>query len=64
MTWIMSRSEDPYKGVRREADQPNLWFGPVPDSARDGVVVACSFWIFELTRTVKCNSFATLSLPI
>lgn len=62
--WIMSRSEDPYQGVRREAGHPNLWFGPVPGSARDGMVVACSFWIYELRRTVKCNSFGTLSLPI
>jgi hypothetical protein len=63
--WILSRFEDPYQGVRREPGFENLWFGPVPatlDGA--GQVVACAYWIYEATRTVRCDSFATLSHPL
>jgi hypothetical protein len=63
--WIMSRFEDPYLGVRREPGFPNLWFGAVPKSDDGaGTVVACSYWIEESTRTVRCDSFATLNLPL
>jgi hypothetical protein len=30
--WVMSRHEDPYRGVRREPGFPNLWFGKVPNT--------------------------------
>jgi hypothetical protein len=43
----------------------NLWFGRVPGSENgDGQVVTCSLWIEEAPRTVRCDSFATLNLPI
>lgn len=63
--WIMTRYDDPYRGVRREKGFPNLWFGVVPNSG-DGVdrVVACAYWIEESSGTVRCDSFATLSLPL
>jgi hypothetical protein len=65
MAWLLSRMDSPYVGVRREPGFPNLWFGPVPGS-EDGVgrVVCCSYWIFEERHLVRCNSFATLNLPI
>lgn len=62
--WIFSRHDDPYVGVRREAGFDNLWFGPIPASLRAQKVVVCSYWITESTRTIRCDSIATLSLPI
>lgn len=63
--WILTRYDDPFQGVRRESAFPNLWFGAVPDSEDGaGKVVVCSYWIAESTRTVRCDSFATLSLPL
>jgi len=63
--WIMTRYDDPYQGVRREPGFPNLWFGVVPNSGDgSGAVVVCAYWIEESTRTVSCDSFATLNLPL
>jgi len=63
--WILSRYDDPYQGVRRERSFPNLWFGAVPESRHGSEwVVACAYWIEESSRTVRCDSFATLSLPL
>jgi hypothetical protein len=64
MAWILSRFEDPYHGVRREPEFDNLWFGSIPDTLQDGHVVTCSYWIRESERVVRCDSFATLSLPL
>ena len=63
--WIMTRYDNPYQGVRREPGFDNLWFGAIPSSIHGtDSVVACSYWIYESTRTVSCNSIATLSLPL
>lgn len=63
--WVLSRAEDPYTGVRPEPGFPNLWFGPVPDSVHGtGQVVACSYWVEEREHIVRCDSFATLNLPL
>lgn len=64
-TWVVTRYEDPYEGMRREPDIDNLWYGVVPGS-NDGYgnVVVCSYFIVESTRTVRCNSCTTLSLPV
>ena len=62
--WVLSRFDDPYAGVHREPDFGNLWFGPVPGSVHEGRVVVCSYWIYEAERTVRCDSIATLNLPI
>lgn len=64
-SWIMTRGDDPYRGVSREKGFENLWFGPVPDSDDGaGRVVICSYWIYESGRRVRCNSFATLGWPV
>jgi hypothetical protein len=63
--WIMTRYDDPYRGVQREPDFDNLWFGRVPDTDDgSGAVVTCSYWIDELDRTVRCNSIARLNWPV
>lgn len=65
MHWVLSRYDDPYQGVQREPGFPNLWFGPVPETHHGpGRVVVCSYWIEETTRTVRCDSFATLNTPL
>lgn len=64
-SWLMSRSDDPYHGVRRADGFENLWHGIIPDSADGhGRVVVCSYWIFEATRVVRCNSIAQLGTPV
>jgi hypothetical protein len=63
--WIMNRYEDPYQGMRREKGFENLWFGAVPNTLhKSSAVVVCSYWIEESIRTVRCDSFATLNLPL
>jgi hypothetical protein len=32
MSWIMTRSDNPYQGVQREPGFDNLWFGAIPGS--------------------------------
>ena len=53
----------PLADVCRE--QQRRWFGAVPDTD-DGLghVVVCSYWIEETRRAVRCDSFATLNLPL
>ena len=63
--WILSRLDDPYLGVTREPAFANLWHGTVPGSLHDSdSVVVCAYWIYEASRTVVCESFATLTLPV
>lgn len=64
--WLLTRFDDPYQGVTRQEGFDNLWFGPVPESDRggDGTVVTCSYWIYESSRTVRCDNFGTLNLPL
>lgn len=51
-------------GMVREPSMPNLWYGPVPGSDEGSMVVVCSYFVEESTRTVKCIGLATLSRPI
>ena len=62
--WVLTRFDDPYQGVRREPGFANLWFGPIPGSVQAGRIVVCSYMITDRERLVKCNSFATLRLPL
>ncbi len=65
MDWILTRHDDPYQGMRREAGFQNYWFGSVPDSQDgSGNMVTCAYWINESDRIVSCDIFGTLSLPI
>lgn len=63
--WVMTRQDDPYVDVRREAGFQNLWFGRIPGTL-DGnsSMVICSYFIFESTKIVRCNSICRLSLPV
>ena len=64
-SWVMTRFDDPYQGVRREPQFGNLWFGVVPDTEDDdGSVVTCAYWIEEARGVVRCDSFATLTPPV
>ncbi len=62
--WVLTRFSSPYTGVRRAQGFDNLWFGAVPHSEVRGEVVTCSYWIFEREALLRCDSIATLSLPI
>jgi hypothetical protein len=63
--WVLGRADDPYVGVKRRTDiASNYWFAIVPGSREDNHVVVCGYWIDEETRTVRCDSIATLRLPI
>ena len=63
--WVLSRFDDPYSGMQRQPGFPNLWFGAIPESEHDpGQVVVCSYWVEESTRTVRCDSIATLNMPV
>ena len=64
LSWIFTRYEGPYEGMKREPTFDNLWFGPVPGTQRGGEVVVCAYWISELDHRVRCDKFATLSTPI
>ena len=63
--WVMSRADDPYQGVRREASFDNYWYGTVPRSLHDDdKVVLCSYWIIESEHVVRCDLINTLSYPV
>ncbi len=62
--WVMTRMENPFVGVRREPGFADLWFGPIPSTAGNDRVIVCSYWVDPKARTVRCNSFARLSLPL
>ena len=63
-SWVLSRFDDPYQGVRRERGFENLWYGTVPASHHgDGRAVLCCYWVNEREHTVVCESIATLGLP-
>ena len=64
LDWIMSRHEDPYRGMRREPAVPNLWFGAVAGSQSGWTVVTCSYFIYERTKIISCNDICTLNQPI
>lgn len=65
IAWTLARFDDPYRGgVRRVPDFDNLWFGPIPGTEHDGSIVTCGYWIFEEDRRIRCDSYATLSLPL
>lgn len=63
-SWVLSRFDDPYVGVRREPGFANLWFGPVPLTVRADTVVVCTYWVEERSHSVRCDGFATLSTPV
>jgi hypothetical protein len=50
--------------MHREPGFPNLWFGQIPGTIHGDFVVTCTYRIFESDRTVACDGYATLSLPI
>lgn len=63
--WVLTRADDPYQGVRREPEFENLWLGAIPGTIHaPSSVVVCSYWIEESSHLVRCESFATLGMPI
>ena len=67
--WIFTRISDPFGNARRVPGFADYWQAVVPGSdhfddfaERSGVV--CLFWIDVTDGTVRCDRFASLSLPI
>lgn len=64
-SWLMSRMEDPFQGVRRVPGFDTLWSGVVPGSHDGrGNVVNCSYFVDVAARVVKCDNFGLLSWPV
>lgn len=66
---IFTRSRDPFADARRIAGLADYWQAVIPHSdhfddhaARCGVL--CLFWVDVRRRSVRCDRFASLSLPI
>lgn len=65
LAWVLSRIDDPYAGVSRERGFANLWFEAIPSTRHpDDLIVCCSYWLEESAHSVRCDSFATLHLPL
>ena len=65
LPWIWTRAETPHDGVDEVAGIEDLWFGAVPNTEDNlGHVVTCAYWIEASRRVVRCDSFATLDLPL
>lgn len=65
LEWIFTRSEDLYRGMRREPSVPNLWWGAVPGTVDEaGRVVVCAHWMDEIHKVVRCDSLAVLQRPL
>jgi hypothetical protein len=62
--WVYSRYDDPYADVQRQPQDPNYWWGSIPGTIHGEAAVVCGYWIFETDRIVRCDNFATLSLPL
>ncbi len=63
-SWILGVADDAYAQARRDPSvAPNYWTVQVPNSEFEGTAVLCCYWIDEDTRTVSCDTIATLSLP-
>lgn len=67
--WIFTRVSDPFANARRVAGFGDYWQAVVPGSdhfddyaERSGVI--CLYWLDAMNRTVRCDRFAMLSLPI
>ena len=64
LSWVMTRYDDPYHGVMRADGFENLWFGVIPATRGPTVAIVCSYFIVEQSRTVRCDNFARLGLPL
>lgn len=63
-TWVLTRFDNPYEGVTQTPGFDNLWSGRIPHSEDGrGNAVLCSYFIEEISHTVRCDQFATLREP-
>lgn len=63
--WLMTRMEDPYRGMDRMPEFPGWWFGKVArsDHGRYGAVY-CTCQIDEVNREVYVRGITTLNKPV
>jgi hypothetical protein len=64
LRWVMSRTDNPFAGARRQRGFPNLWFAVIPQSVNeDGAMVTSTYWVEAADRVVRFDMFATLRPP-
>lgn len=62
--WMLTRMADPYQGAQPDPGQPDLWFSWIPGTGDGcGNVMACSYRIDPVDRTVTCNILGSLRYP-
>lgn len=69
LDWIFTRIPDPYVDARRVSGFADYWQAAIPNSEHfddyaERCAVVCLFWLDAGARTVRCDRFASLSLPI
>ncbi|BCB74272.1 hypothetical protein GCM10022251_73350 [Phytohabitans flavus] len=63
--WMRDRRADPFAGMLRDLNHPNLWFGRVPHTLdKAGTLVTVSYQILMRTRIVRCMSIGRVGLPM
>jgi hypothetical protein len=63
MNWILGRQDDPYSEAKPDTKISGLFYATIPHTEVHGRAVLCSFWIFNASHQVRCDSIATLALP-
>lgn len=66
LTWMLSRVDNPYRGLRRTPGFTNVWFGPVPETLDEtaSTVLTVTLLIDEPTRVVRFDGIVMLSWPL
>lgn len=69
LDWIFTRTSDPYADARRVPGFADYWQAVIPSSEHfdehaERCVVVCLFWLNASARSVQCDRFASLSLPV
>ncbi|SNT07729.1 hypothetical protein SAMN05421812_10360 [Asanoa hainanensis] len=63
--WIGNRRADPFAGMLRDTNHPNLWFGRIPYTLDgEGTLVTVAYEILTRTRVVRCMLIGRVGLPI
>lgn len=67
LDWIDAMWDDAYgapNAIREPTLGVNVWFARLEMTYFEDTIVTCVYQIIEETRTVRCWTIATLSLPI
>lgn len=63
--WIVAHRLDPYAGMKRETDFPNMWSGRIPGTRDEaGTLVTCAYDVLPRTRIVRCLIIGRVGWPM